>query len=53
MTLLVLASEFFQKAHLIPGTFDRADLLAYLITSIACLLIHSPRIQPHTIFNKP
>jgi hypothetical protein len=53
MTLLALASEFFQKAHIIPGTFDPADLLAYLIASAACLLIHFPRIQSHTIFNKP
>jgi hypothetical protein len=52
-TMLALASEFFQKAHLLPGTFDPADLLAYLIASAACLVIHSPRIHSHIIFSNP
>jgi hypothetical protein len=43
--LLCAASEVGQRLHLVPGTYDSYDLLAYLLSVVACCFIDR-RILP-------
>lgn len=46
---ILILTEFLQRSHILPGTFDPADILAYICAAIFSLTLSGNLIHSHKI----